>query len=181
MINLSQKRYMLTALQMSGIVGGYLRHDAQKLGFTTPDVAGLPNHLVQPSQDFTVSKMLESASSIEIDQLPCILYDLLPVPIQDIKNLEVIWISRNNREDGKFQLSLAKTAEIMTLRDHLFNLIGHTTDSGELTSINIFSISNDGKRQRRYANSMQIGSIIDGTKLYAEVCLLYAVHPTTMC
>lgn len=150
--------------------GYHLRLDPERLRFTTTRGLGLPEQRVQPRLSLTINEILKFTSDVEIGHIPLIFYELSSEEaVRNLKQFEIIWLGKHNKEERRIPYHLPTTTEIFTVRDILSRQVSHLMDDEDSPPVNIFSIFNNGKQQWRYADSVEIKEIDDETVLYAEV------------
>lgn len=153
---------------MSQKVGDRLKHDPQKLRFTTTQANGLPKQVLKRSLNPAVSEIIQPTYLAH--QVPTLLYELLDVPIHELetkKSLKIVWTGLHNKEEGTHSFLLPRTTNFADLAAHLAEQV--KVSSGDPSSIRVFFITKDGKRQEEYTYSELIGNVPDGIELYAEV------------
>jgi len=149
-------------------VGKYLRHDPDKLRFTTRDpTTSQPETVLKKSLNQSISEIIISPSYANTTT---ILYEKLDVSIVALEtgcSLKVTWTGIYNKEEGTYPFLLPKTSMMCDIADHLLPLV--TLSSGGTGKIRIFEISKDGKTQKEFTGSEMIGNIPGPMHLYAEV------------
>jgi len=150
-------------------VSKYLRHDPNKLRFTTSNpTTGQPKMVLKKSLNQSISEIIISPSYANTTTV--ILYEKLDVSIVALEtqcSLNVTWTGIYNKEEGTYPFFLPKTTMICDIADHLLPLV--TLSSGGTGKIRIFEISKDGKTQKEFTGSEMIDNIPGPMDLYAEV------------
>lgn len=148
--------------------GEYLRHDPNKLRFTTTNpTTGQPKMVLKKLLNQSI---LEFVSSSSVHPIFDILYEKLDVSIVDLEmkcSIKVTWLGIYNKEEATHAFLVPKTSMMYDIADHLLRVV--TLSSGGTGKIRIFEISKDGKTQKEFTGSETIGNIPEPGDLYAEV------------
>jgi ubiquitin carboxyl-terminal hydrolase 7 len=161
---------------MSQKVGERLKIDPHKLRFTNTQADGSPNQVLKRSQNPAIADIIQpgdTSNQTGTGQTSILLYEILDAPIRESEmkeNLKVVWTGQHNKREGVHSFVLPRTTNVADLTAKLAEQV--EVSSGEVSSIRIFSITRDGKKQQEYISSELIGNVPDRGELFAEVFIL---------
>lgn len=159
---------------MSQKVGEHLKVDPHKLRFTNTQADGSPNQVLKRSQNPAISDIIHTSDSPNQTETQAILlYEILDAPIRESEmkeNLKINWMGVHNKKDALHSFTLPRTTNIADLTAKLTEQV--EISSGDVSSIRVFSITKDGKKQQEYTSCELIGNVPDKIELYAEVYII---------
>jgi ubiquitin carboxyl-terminal hydrolase 7 len=165
-LTLSKK---MTYEQMSTRVGEHLDYDAAKLRFTSAGNNGQPKTPIRRNVAMNVAEMVQPSYATTPQTL--LYYELLDISLQELetkRNVKIIWMGLNNKEESAHQFLLSKTSSFHDVGEVLQKAVKPSPEgSGGTGRIRMFNVI-EGRKLKFFSSGETIREA-DVNELYAEV------------